>query len=67
MSLSDQEVPGWNRLETCLLTRQIGNYPISSISYDRKVPADVLVEIILACKNARKKRKSQINFVPPTK
>jgi hypothetical protein len=30
-----------NRLEACLLTRQIGNFPISSISYRRKIAAGI--------------------------
>jgi len=36
---SDEKTSGWNRLETCLLTLQIGNFPTSSIRYWRTVTA----------------------------
>jgi len=38
---SDDEGTAWNRLEACLLKRQVGNFPISSIGYRRKVTAGV--------------------------
>jgi len=38
---SDGKASVWNRLETCFLTRQIGNFPISSIRYQRKITAGV--------------------------
>ena len=38
---SDDKAPLLNRLETCLLTHQIGNFPISSIRYRRNVTAGV--------------------------
>jgi len=38
---SDEKASLWNRLETCLLICQIGNFPISSIRYQRKITAGV--------------------------
>jgi hypothetical protein len=34
---SDEKASAWNRLETCMLTHQIGNFPISNIRYQRKI------------------------------
>ena len=38
---SDDEASAWNRLETCLLKCQVGNFPISIIGYWRKVTVGV--------------------------